>query len=35
VVDIFHGIDKAVADTWNNFWKDGKAAGIGPTLSRK
>src|SRR5438309_9896066 len=22
VVDIFHGIDKAVADTWNNFWKD-------------
>src|SRR4051794_41538387 len=25
VVDIFHGIDKAVADTWNNFWKDGKA----------
>src|SRR5438876_149746 len=24
VVDIFHGIDKAVADTWNNFWKDGK-----------
>src|SRR5688572_33048225 len=29
VVDIFHGIDKAVADTWNNFWKDGKADGIG------
>src|SRR5690554_7406232 len=28
VVDIFHGIDKAVADTWNNFWKDGKADGI-------
>src|SRR5205085_4673806 len=27
VVDIFHGIDKAVADTWNNFWKDGKADG--------
>src|SRR5205823_563971 len=26
VVDIFHGIDKAVADTWNNFWKDGKAS---------
>src|SRR5436309_1736208 len=25
VVDIFHGIDKAVADTWNNFWKDCKA----------
>src|SRR2546430_140609 len=23
VVDIFHGIDKAVAATWNNFWKDG------------
>src|SRR5258708_29514221 len=29
VVDIFHGIDKAVADTCNNFWKDGKADGIG------
>ncbi|CAG8614521.1 16300_t:CDS:2 [Acaulospora colombiana] len=28
VVDIFHGIDKAVADTWNNFWKDGKADGF-------
>src|SRR5271167_976647 len=28
VVDIFHGIDKAVADTWNNFWKDGKADGV-------
>src|SRR6476619_8146363 len=27
VVDIFHGIDKAVADTWNNCWKDGKADG--------
>src|SRR5699024_7441986 len=25
VVDIFHGIDKSVADTWNNFWKDSKA----------
>src|SRR3712207_9140456 len=25
VVDIFHGIDKAVADTWNNFWKDRKS----------
>src|SRR5258706_527057 len=25
VVDNFHGIDKAVADTWNNFWKDGKS----------
>src|SRR5438128_1955363 len=35
VVDIFHGIDKAVADTWNNFWKDGKADGIGSDLSRK
>src|SRR5262245_57351767 len=35
VVDIFHGIDKAVADTWNNFWKDGTADGIGSNLSRK
>src|SRR5471030_1342642 len=35
VVDIFHGIDKAVADTWNNFWKVGKADGIGSNLSRK
>src|SRR3989449_10100863 len=35
VVEIFHGIDKAVADTWNNFWKDGKADGIGSNLSRK
>src|SRR5205814_10675926 len=35
VVDILHGIDKAVADTWNNFWKDGKADGIGSNLSRK
>src|SRR5277367_2732463 len=35
VVDTFHGIDKAVADTWNNFWKDGKADGIGSNLSRK
>src|SRR6476646_3460503 len=35
VVDIFHGSDKAVADTWNNFWKDGKADGIGSNLSRK
>src|SRR6476661_391992 len=33
--DISHGIDKAVADTWNNFWKDGKADGIGSNLSRK
>src|SRR5207249_2822633 len=31
-VDLFHGIDKAVADTWNNFWKDGKADGIGSNL---
>src|SRR5262249_62205474 len=35
VVDICHGIDKAVADTGNNFWKDGKADGIGSNLSRK
>src|SRR5204863_2524410 len=28
VVDIFHGVDKAVADTWYNFWKNGKADGI-------
>src|SRR5271163_2289130 len=35
VVDIFHGIDKAVADNWNNFWKDGQADGIGSNLSRK
>src|SRR5699024_5587453 len=35
VVDIIHGIDKAVADTWNNFWKDGTADGIGSNLSRK
>src|SRR6478672_383701 len=35
VVDIFHGIDKAVADTWNNFWKDGKADGIGSNSSCK
>src|SRR5207302_1377948 len=34
VVDIIHGIDKAVADTLNNFWKDGKADGIGSNLSR-
>src|SRR5712672_4006688 len=33
--DIFHCIYKAVADTWNNFWKDGKADGIGSNLSRK
>src|SRR5207244_2818281 len=35
VVDIFHGIDKAVADTCNNFWKDSKADDIGSNLSRK
>src|SRR5690625_5045766 len=35
VVDIFHGIDKAVADTSNNFWKDGIADGIRSNLSRK
>src|SRR5260370_38431361 len=35
VVDIFHGIDKALADTWYNFWKDGKADDIGSNLSRK
>src|SRR5260370_38813984 len=34
-VDIFHGIDKAVADTWNNFCKEVKADGIGYNLSRK
>src|SRR5260370_39129419 len=35
VVDISHGIDKAVGDTWNNFWKDGKAEGTGSSLARK
>src|SRR3989449_9142902 len=35
VIEIFHGIDKTIADTWNNFWKDGKADGIGSNLSRK
>src|SRR5437016_1948345 len=35
VADIFHGIDKVVGDTLNNFWKDGKADGIGSNLSRK
>src|SRR5437773_4875144 len=30
VFDIFHGIHKAVVDTWNNFWKDSKAVGIPP-----
>src|SRR5579885_2284725 len=33
VVDIFHGIDKAGPATWNNFWKYGKADGIGSNLS--
>ncbi|GAR85430.1 microvirus H protein [Salmonella enterica] len=28
VVDMFHGIDKAVADTWDYFWKDGSAGGV-------
>src|SRR2546428_10648356 len=35
VVDIFHGIDKAVADIWNNFWKDRKADGIRSNLDAK
>src|SRR5438874_13819421 len=35
VVDIFHGIDKAVDDTWNNFWKAGNADGLSSKLSRK
>src|SRR5699024_7299045 len=35
VVDIFHGNDKAVADTWHNFRKDGKDHGIGSHLSWK
>src|SRR5437660_9151250 len=29
VVDIFHGIDKAVADTWNSFIKDRKSGSAG------
>src|SRR2546430_176447 len=33
VVEILHGIDKAVGDTWNNLLKDGKAHGIGTNLS--
>src|SRR5260221_720505 len=33
VVDIFHGIDKAVADTCNNLWKDVKADCIASNLS--
>src|SRR5712692_9603994 len=28
VVYIFHGIDKAVADTWNNSWQNRKADGV-------
>src|SRR5699024_895711 len=28
VVDIFHGIDRSVAATWNNFWKGVKGDGI-------
>src|SRR5699024_6594169 len=35
VVDNFHGIDIAVADTWNNFWKVGKANGIVSNLYRQ
>lgn len=35
IVDYFHGIDKAVLDTWNNYWKDGKADGVGSNMSRK
>src|SRR5256885_14906036 len=27
VVDMFHGIDKGVGETWSNFWKVGKAGG--------
>src|SRR5258706_15391294 len=34
VVDIFFGFDNFVADTWNNFWKDDKADGIGSILLR-
>src|SRR5699024_12826560 len=34
VVDIFHGIDKAVVATWYNLWKDDKADGIGSNLFR-
>src|SRR5699024_1178914 len=32
VVDMFHGFDEAGDDTWNIFWKDGKADGIGSNL---
>src|SRR5260370_38940324 len=35
VVDLFHGIAKAVADTRSNFWYDGQADGIGSNLSSK
>src|SRR5262249_30736667 len=35
VVDVCLGVDKAVVDTWNNFWKDAKADGIGSNVSRK
>src|SRR5256714_13108198 len=35
VVRVGHGVGKAVGDTWNNFWKGGKAGGIGSNLSRK
>src|SRR5688500_20383111 len=35
VVDIFPGIDKAVAATWNTFCKDGEAAVIGSNLCRE
>src|SRR5262249_61761357 len=33
VVDIFNGIDKAVADTWNNFCKEGQDHATGSTFS--
>src|SRR2546423_10735698 len=33
VVDIFRGIDNAVADPRSNSWKDAKADGIGPHLT--
>src|SRR6266511_5576972 len=33
--DISNVVTDAVADTWNNFWKDGKSDGIGSNLSRK
>src|SRR5260221_13801106 len=31
-VEIFHGIDKALGGIWFNFWKDGKADGIGSNV---